>query len=187
MEILRLNIRGRLILGFSILCMLLAAVVGTTIMKVVSVSNATDRTVNLRVPTAMTASDVVSSVYGLSSHRCEAGCSLEIRLSKRNARPSGRTLMPVAPRWIACRLTGPLKRTNRSGSRRSPLLDELRKAQDKAEAIAHTLEEQPAAKVLATEAAPLASLMLQKATTIINEEGKIGINGSAQKLADRLC
>jgi len=38
-----------------------------------------------------------------------------------------------------------------------PLLDELRSAQDKAEAIAHTIDEQPAAKILATEAAPLPS------------------------------
>ena len=54
-----------------------------------------------------------------------------------------------------------------------PLLDELRNAQDKAEAIAHTIDEQPAAKILATEAAPLVKLMLQKATSIINEEGNI--------------
>ena len=56
---LQLNIRGRLILGFSVLCILLAGVVGTTIIKVRTVSESTDRTVNLRFPTAMTASDVV--------------------------------------------------------------------------------------------------------------------------------
>ena len=55
----QLNIRGRLILGFSVLCILLAAVVGTTVIKVRAVSESTERTVNLRVPTAMTASDLV--------------------------------------------------------------------------------------------------------------------------------
>jgi methyl-accepting chemotaxis protein len=59
---LQLNIRGRLIAGFSVLCVLLAAVVGTTIIKVRTVNESTDRTVNLRVPTAMTASDLVSGV-----------------------------------------------------------------------------------------------------------------------------
>ena len=54
-----------------------------------------------------------------------------------------------------------------------PLLDELRSAQDKAEAIAHTIDEQPAAKLLATEAAPLAKAMLQSATSIIDEEAGI--------------
>ena len=38
MAFLQLNIRGRLILGFSVLCVLLAAVVGTTIIKVRTVS-----------------------------------------------------------------------------------------------------------------------------------------------------
>ena len=63
MSFLHLNIRGRLILGFSVLCVLLASVVGTTIIKVGTVSEATERTVNLRVPTAMTASDMVAGVY----------------------------------------------------------------------------------------------------------------------------
>jgi len=58
-----LNIRGRLILGFSVLCALLAIVVGITIIKVRAVNVSTDRTVNLRVPTAMAASDVVAGVY----------------------------------------------------------------------------------------------------------------------------
>ena len=63
-----------------------------------------------------------------------------------------------------------------------PLLDELRNAQDKAEAIAHTIDEQPAAKLLATEAAPLAKLMLQKATSIINEEGGIASTDARKSL-----
>ena len=63
MRFLNLNIRGRLILGFSVLCALLAVVVGVTIVKVSTVNESTERTVNLRVPTAMTASDVVAGVY----------------------------------------------------------------------------------------------------------------------------
>jgi methyl-accepting chemotaxis protein len=62
------------------------------------------------------------------------------------------------------------------------LLDELRGAQDKAEAIAHTIDEQPAAKLLSTEAAPLAKLMLQKATSIIDEEGSIATTDARKSL-----
>ena len=58
-----MNIRGRLILGFGVLCVLLAGVVSTTIVKVRTVNESTDRTVNLRIPTAMTASDLVAGVY----------------------------------------------------------------------------------------------------------------------------
>ena len=63
-----------------------------------------------------------------------------------------------------------------------PLLEELRSAQDKAEAIAHTLDEQPAAKILATEAAPLSKLMLQKITAIIDEESNIASSDERKSL-----
>ena len=63
MPSLSLNIRGRLIAGFSALCLLLAAVVGVTIVKVASVREATDLTVSVRVPTALTASSIVAEVY----------------------------------------------------------------------------------------------------------------------------
>lgn len=181
MEILRLNIRGRLILGFSILCMLLAAVVGTTIMKVVSVSSATDRTVNLRVPTAMTASDVVSSVYAsLASLRGWLLTGNQAFKAERAALwkdidARGSEMDRLSSHWT-------VEENKQEWKQAKPLLDELRKAQDKAESIAHTLDEQPAAKVLATEAAPLASLMLQKATAIINEESKIASTDQRKSL-----
>src|SRR5437868_8931150 len=60
---LQLGIRTRLIAGFGALCLLLASVVAVTVIKVDSISKATDRTVNLRVPTAMAANDMVTSVY----------------------------------------------------------------------------------------------------------------------------
>ena len=72
MPFLNLNIRGRLIAGFGILCLLLAGVVGTTIIKVRTVNEATDRTVNLRVPTAMSANDLVAG-FMPRSQRCAAG------------------------------------------------------------------------------------------------------------------
>ncbi len=58
-----LRIRGRLILGFGILCLLLTGAVTTTIVKVRAINEATARNVNLRMPTAMAAGDLVSSVY----------------------------------------------------------------------------------------------------------------------------
>jgi methyl-accepting chemotaxis protein len=63
MPSMSLNIRGRLIAGFSMLCPLLALVVGTTLVKVSSVREATDRTVSLRVPTALSASGMVAQIH----------------------------------------------------------------------------------------------------------------------------
>ena len=74
-------------------------------------------------------------------------------------------------------------------SQAKPLLRDLRAAQEKAEAIAHTPDAQPATKILATEAAPLADLMLQKATAIIDEEAKIASTDTRKSLlsASPIC
>jgi methyl-accepting chemotaxis protein len=169
---LGLSIRGRLILGFGLLCALLAAVIGTTIVKVRSVSEATDRTINLRMPTAIVAGDIVAEVYAsLASLRGwlitgNAAFKAERATVWKNIQTQGADMDRLSSRWTA-------DQNQQDWKLAKPLLDELRSAQDRAEAIAHTIDEQPAAKILATEAAPLAKLMLQKASSIINEEATI--------------
>jgi methyl-accepting chemotaxis protein len=178
---LQLNIRGRLILGFSVLCLLLAGVIGTTINKVHTVSEATDRTVNLRVPTAMTASNFVAGVYAsLASLRGWLITGNDAFKTERAAlwkdiQTRGSEMDRLSSHWTA-------EKNKQDWKQAKPLLDELRNAQDKAEAIAHTIDEQPAAKILATEAAPLAKLMLQKATSIIDEEGNIASTDQRKSL-----
>jgi methyl-accepting chemotaxis protein len=179
--LLNLNIRGRLILGFSVLCALLAMVVGTTIAKVSAVNESTHRTVNLRVPTAMTASEVVAGVYAsLASLRGwlitgnDSSKTERAMLWKEMQRYSAR-MDDLSGHWTA-------EQDKADWRQAKPLLEELRSAQEKAEAIAHTLDEQPAAKLLATEAAPLAKLMLQNATAIIDEEGGIASTDARKSL-----
>ncbi len=181
MAFLQLNIRGRLILGFSVLCTLLAAVVGITILEVRTVNESTDRTVNLRVPTAMTASDLVAGVYAsLASLRGWLITGNEVFKAERAAlwkdiQARGSEMDRLSSQWT-------VEQNKLDWKQAKPLLDELRHAQDKAEAIAHTIDEQPAAKMLATEAAPLAKIMLQKATSIINEEGNIASTDARKSL-----
>ena len=181
MAFLQLNIRGRLILGFSVLCLLLAGVIGTTITKVHTVSQATDRTVNLRVPTAMTASDLVAGVYAsLASLRGWLITGNDAFKAERAGlwkaiQTHGTEMDRLSGHWT-------VEKNKQDWQQAKPLLDELRSAQDKAEAIAHTIDEQPAAKILATEAAPLAKLMLQKATSIIDEEGNIASTDQRKSL-----
>src|SRR6266571_2688663 len=172
MELLHLNIRGRLILGFSVICILLAGVVGTTIIKVRTVSEATDRTVNLRVPTAMTASDMVAGIYAsLASLRGWLITGNDAFKTERAGlwkaiQTHGTEMDRLSGHWT-------VEQNRQDWKQAKPLLDELRSAQDKAEAIAHTIDDEPAAKILATEAAPLAKTMLQKATSIIDDEANI--------------
>jgi methyl-accepting chemotaxis protein len=181
MSFLHLNIRGRLVLGFSVLCVLLASVVGITIVKVRTVNEATERTVNLRVPTAMTAGDMVAGVYAsLASLRGWLITGNETFKAERSIlwkelQKRGSEMDNLASHWT-------IEQNKADWKQAKPLLDELRSAQDKAEAIAHTADEQPAAKILATEAAPLAKLMLQKATAIIEEEGGIASTDSRKSL-----
>jgi methyl-accepting chemotaxis protein len=178
---LQLNVRGRLILGFSLLCILLAAVVGTTIIKVRTVNESTDRTVNLRVPTAMNAGELVADVYAsLASLRGWLLTGSDIFKTERavlwkDIEARGSEMDRLSGQWTT--------EQNRSDWKQAkPLLDDLRSAQDQAEAIAHTVDEQPAAKILATEAAPLAKLMLQKSTSIIEEEGGIASTDARKSL-----
>jgi methyl-accepting chemotaxis protein len=178
---LQLNVRGRLILGFSLLCILLAAVVGTTIIKVRTVNESTDRTVNLRVPTAMNAGELVADVYAsLASLRGWLLRGSDIFKTERavlwkDIEARGSEMDRLSGQWTT--------EQNRSDWKQAkPLLDDLRSAQDQAEAIAHTVDEQPAAKILATEAAPLAKLMLQKSTSIIEEEGGIASTDARKSL-----
>jgi methyl-accepting chemotaxis protein len=181
MSFSQLNIRGRLIFGFSILCILLATVVGTTLIKVQTVNESTERTVNLRVPTAMTASDLVAGVYAsLASLRGFLITGNEVFKTERAAlwkeiQAHGSDMDRLSSHWT-------VEQNKVDWKQAKPLLDEMRNAQDKAEAIAHTIDEQPAAKILATEAAPLVKLMLQKATSIINEEGNIASTDTRKSL-----
>ncbi len=177
----QLNIRARLIFGFSALCLLLAGVVGITIIKVSSVNHATDRTVNLRVPTAMAASDMVASVYAsLASLRGFLVTGNDVFKTERaqvwnQIRTGGAEMDRLSTHWTQ-------EQNKLDWQAAKPLLDELRGAQEKAEAIAHTLDEQPAAKILATEAAPLAKMILAQATSIIDHESTIASTDQRKSL-----
>jgi methyl-accepting chemotaxis protein len=169
---INLGIRTRLVLGFSALCALLAVVIGITVLKVQTVSEATARNVEIRAPTAMTASDLVAGVYAsLASLRGWLITGNESFKAERaglwkNIQKQGSEMDRLSGRWSN-------EQNKVDWVQAKPLLDELRSAQDKAEAIAHTIDEQPASKILATEAAPLAKTILQSVNAIINEESRI--------------
>ena len=181
MPFLNLNIHGRLIVGFGILCLLLAGIVGTTIIKVRSVNESTDRTVNLRVPTAMTASDLVAGVYAsLASLRGWLITGNDVFKAERAGLWKDIQKRGLEMDHLAGEST--VEQNKVDWNQAKPLLEELRSAQDRAEAIAHTLDEQPAAKILATEAAPLSKLMLQKITAIIDQESNIASSDERKSL-----
>src|SRR3954447_18965364 len=134
MAILNLNIRGRMIVGFSVLCALLACVVGVTIIKVRAVNESPDRNVSLRVPTAMAASDLVAGVYAsLASLRGWMITGNDAFKSERMAlwntiETRGAEMDRLSGDWTA-------EQNKQDWAAAKPLLSELRSAQEKAEAI----------------------------------------------------
>jgi methyl-accepting chemotaxis protein len=170
-----------LILGLGILCLLLGGAVTTTIIKVRTINEATARNVNLRMPTAMSAGDLVSGVYAsLAALRGWLLTGNEAFKAERAGLWKRIQLGTSEMDHLASQWTNPNNKMDWKQAK--PLLDELRSAQDKDEAIAHTIDEQPAAKILAMEAAPLAKVMLQRATAIINQEGSIPSTDSRKSL-----
>jgi methyl-accepting chemotaxis protein len=181
LKIFNMSIRSRLIAGFGVLCGLLAVVVGMTLIEVRGVSNATDRTINLRVPTALNAAEIASGIYATRASLLgwlvtkDDTFKAERAAIWKNIQDRVPDIDRLSRNWTSAE--------NKQGWQKAkPLLDELRSAQDKTEAIAHTADEQPANQMLATQAAPLVKLMLQKVTAIIDEESKIASTDQRKSL-----
>ena len=120
-----------MIFGFSALCALLAVVVGITIIKVGTVKDSTERTVNLRVPTAMTANDLVAGVYAsLASLRGWLITGNEAFKTERaglwkGIEEHGSEMDRLSGHWT-------VEQNKLDWKQAKPLLDELRNAQDRA-------------------------------------------------------
>ena len=167
-----INIRNRLILGFAAVILILGIAVGTTLVKVGSVQDGADRIVQLRVPTAFSSSGLVNNINAsLAALRGwmlvdnpafkvgRAAIWAEIhetraeidRLSAKWTNPDN-----VAA-WTDLKAT----------------LDEFEAAQQRVEDIAHTIDQTPATKLLLTEAAPQAAVIIKSITAMIDAEAEL--------------
>jgi methyl-accepting chemotaxis protein len=166
------GIRGRLIAGFSVLCLLLAGTIGMTMVRVDALRVVTERMAQVRMPTAIGAGELASDIY--ASLAALRGWMITGNPSFKEERAAAWSAID-AERAGLDRLAAAWTGTEdaKGWSEVKALLEEFRAAQEQIEAIAHTLDEQPAAKILATEAAPLAGTIFQKVTRMIDEEGAI--------------
>ena len=142
------------------------------------------RMVALRTPTALAGSDLVGKIY--ASLAVLRGYLLVDNPKQKTERVGvwkdidslRAEIDRLSENW-----TDPENKKKWAGAKAA--MDALRAAQDKVEAIAHTPDEQPAAKILATEAAPVAGTILHDITSIIEEEGKITSTTSASRCCSR--
>lgn len=164
-----LSIRGRLIAGFAIICTVLIAVVGATIVQVSKVDSNVLRINDLRIPTAFASGTITRDIYAslaslrgwmltgnekFKTERAAVWASIDSYKAEMDRLSQTWTNPKNVEKWRAFVQT----------------LEEFRTAQAQVEAIANSLDEQPATKILLTEAAPQAAVLLSKITEMIDEE-----------------
>jgi methyl-accepting chemotaxis protein len=166
-----LRVRGRLMAGFGAVCLVLAVAVGYTVVQVGSVATTTERMVNLRAPVSQTSTELVANLYSTLA-------TLRGYLLTGNAQGKA----DRAAMWreldansatfdrLAARFTDPANRDK--WQQIKTLLVEFRAAQDRAEAVAFTVDATPATKVLLQDAAPRAEIMSREITLLIEEEAR---------------
>jgi methyl-accepting chemotaxis protein len=176
-----LRIRSRLILGFGVVCLILAASIGITILKVGDGNTVTQRTIDVRVPTALAGDKVVGRIYG--SLAALRGWMLTGNAAFKDERAaiwqsidaSAAEIDGLSQDW-----TDP--KNKEAWAQAKAILTEFRAAQAKVEAIANTQDQLPASKILTTEAAPLGAAMVEQITAMINDEGQQASTDERKKL-----
>jgi methyl-accepting chemotaxis protein len=179
--IANLRIRSRLILGFGIVCLILAASIGITILKVGDGNAVTQRTIDVRVPTALAGDKVVGRIYG--SLAALRGWMLtgnpafkdERAAIWRNIDASVAEIDALSTDW-----TDPKNKAAWAEAKTE--LGEFRVAQAKVEAIANTIDQLPASKILVKEAAPFGAAMIEQITAMINDESQQPSSDERKKL-----
>lgn len=164
-----LKISWKLAVGFSIILVLMVIAVGTSIRGVSILQNNTDRIVNLRMPTAQASQQMMNNIN--ASLAALRGWMLIENPAFKAQRAAvwadidktSETMDKLSAQW-----TNPAN-VEAWGEFKN-ILGEFRTAQQKVEDISHTQDEQPATKLLVTEAAPLANVMVAKITEMIDSE-----------------
>ncbi len=166
---MNLNIKQRLIAGFSIVVLILAFAVMTTIWEVEGINDDSQKIIKLRIPTSQASSNLLTQIQAsLATLRGWMLTGNESFISGRNTV------------WVNIE-KNVLDIDNLSQSWTNPdnvkvwsefksILAEFQAAQDSVEGIANSIDEQPATKMLITDAAPLAGTMVREITNMIDME-----------------
>jgi methyl-accepting chemotaxis protein len=168
-SISNVGIRSRLLAGFALICLLLAATVGYTAYAMSDIAWRIKQVVDLRAPVAIASTQLVGNLYStLSTLR---GYLLTGDAQGKQARAATWTELDQTARDFDRMAQGFTSVENRAiWSEAKALIAEFRIAQAKAESVAFTPDAYPATKLLSTEAAPPIAVMFGEVTGMINEE-----------------
>ena len=163
------KIRGRLILGFSVVILVLIGAVGSTIWTVTGLKESTDRVVGLRVPTALASAGMATNINAsLAALRGWAltgdpAFKVERAVAWKKIAATRASMDQLSKDW-----TDP--RNGAAWSAFKAILDDFVDAQARVESVAHTADQLPANKILVEEAAPRAAVMTEAITEMIDRE-----------------
>lgn len=177
----KFQIRGRLISGFAAVCAIIALSVGYTVFAISGISTTVDRMTNLRTPVALASTELVGNLYSTLA---------TLRGYLLTGNPQGKldriamwkemdTTMAAFDEK-ATHFSNPDNK--RKWEEAKALLGEFRDAQDKAEAIAFTVDAYPATRLMTTEAGPRAETIFSEITKMINEEDTQEATAERKKL-----
>ncbi len=170
----KMNIGGRLALGFLAISIVLAAAVGITLFKTENINTNMIRIAELRVPTAEASAGMVDDIHaslaslrgwmltGNEDFRIERAAvwrDIAKRRAELDELSSHWTNPENVKKWAEFKVT----------------LDQFEIAQQSVEDISNTPEEHPATLMLVTEAAPRAAIMVGAITAMIDNEAEVSM------------
>ncbi|MBL4726298.1 MAG: MCP four helix bundle domain-containing protein, partial [Rhizobiaceae bacterium] len=163
------NIKQRLFLGFSIMTLILVVAVSVTVWEVTSIKQTTDRIVNLRTPTAQASASLISHINS-SLANLRGWMLTGNTVFKGQRENTWKDIASVQRDMDKLSASWTVPANVAKWDEFKTILAEFKVAQDKVETIAKSSDEQPALKMLVTDAAPQAAIMSSKITEIINLE-----------------
>jgi len=178
---LNLGVKNALLAGFFATTLIFVVSVLVTAWQVSNIGGHSNRLVDIRVPTAEASANMVKNINAslaslrgwmltgnptFKEERATVWQDIDVTIS---------SMDKFAQNW-----TNPANVTKLREMK--TLLEEFRTAQASVEAISHTVDAQPANKILLTEAAPLAAEQLKQITAIIDEESTLAANADRKRL-----
>ncbi|HWA47386.1 MAG TPA: methyl-accepting chemotaxis protein [Dongiaceae bacterium] len=169
MSSLTLTISKRLWLGFAAVCLVLVAAVSYTSLTLTSITGVAARITEVRAPTANASADLTAQMNGsLAILRGYLLTGKEGLKTERIATWANIDALSAQMDELSKSFTNPENRERWAATR--GLFDQLRAAQDKAEALAFTPDAFPATKILTEQAAPRAKIVAAMITKMIDDE-----------------
>jgi len=168
-KLANLKIRGRLMLGFSTVVLLLVLAVGITTVQVDQVSNSMARVVGLRVPTANASASIINDINAslaalrgwmltgntaFKAERVHVWEDIVKESSKMDTLAASWTNPDNVEKWTDFKV----------------ILAEFATAQQIVEDIANSEDQYPATKMLVEQAAPKAGVIVTEITKMIDDE-----------------